>query len=269
VPARIALTPDRKTIHADGKDLSIVTVAVTDENGRVVSDAANRIDFDIQGSGRIIGVGNGDAISHEADVLVDTPAAKLISLNNWRTKEVSSIEDRPEVSASYDDAQWQKVDVRKETGTLNEGTVAVYRTHITIQPEDLETALHTVNFGMIDDDGWIYINGKLAGEAHDWRSNQSFEIDKFLKAGQNTIAVVVKNEGGPGGICKGVTLESTEKRRPENWHRSVFNGFAQVIVQSDKTGGKIKLSARANGLQQGEITILTKADAGYSAVVQK
>jgi hypothetical protein len=64
-------------------------------------------------------------------------------------------------------------------------------------------------------------------------------------------------------------LESTEKRRPENWHRSVFNGFAQVIVQSDKTGGKIKLSARANGLQQGEITILTKADAGYSAVVQK
>jgi len=130
-PARIKLMPDRTTIHADGKDLSIVTVAVTDENGRVVPNAANRIDLDLQGPGRIIGVGNGDAISHEPDVILDTPATRVIPLDNWRMQIVSSIENLPEISTQYDDTQWQKVDVRRESGTLQEGKVAVYRTYIT------------------------------------------------------------------------------------------------------------------------------------------
>lgn len=265
-PARIKLTADRTTIHADGKDLSIVTVAVTDENGRVVPDAANRIDFDLQGPGKIIGVGNGDAISHEPDVVLDTPATKVIPLENWRMKHVPSVESSSEVSPNYDDAQLQKVDTRRESGTLKEGQAAVYRAHITLQPKDLETEHNTLNFGMIDDEGWVYVNGKLVGEAHDWSSGQSFEIGKFVKSGENTIAVVVKNQSGRGGISKGITLELTKKYQPAGWYRTAFNGLAQVIIQSDQTEGEIKLSTRGNGLRQGNVNLRTSRNSEDQAV---
>lgn len=268
-PAGIKLTPDRSTIYGDGKDLSIVTVAVTDEKGRVVPDAANRIDFDLQGPGRIIGVGNGDAISHEPDVMLDTPATRVISLENWRMQLVSSVEGLSEVSTNYDDTQWQKAEVRGESGTLPEGKAAVYRAYVTLQPGDLETEHRALNFGMIDDDGWVYVNGKLAGEAHDWHLGQSFEIGKFLNPGKNTVAVVVKNKSGRGGIGKGVTLELTKKYQPASWHRSVFNGLAQVIVQSDKTGGEIKLSAHSNGLRQENIIIRANGKPEDSAIGKK
>jgi beta-galactosidase len=66
-PAVIQLQPDRSTIAADGEDLSIIDVSVVDARGRVVPDAANLIQFEIAGPGKIIGVGNGDPSSHEPD----------------------------------------------------------------------------------------------------------------------------------------------------------------------------------------------------------
>jgi beta-galactosidase len=65
-PAAIALWPDRGTILADGRDVSVVTVAVLDSQGLVVPTATNLVNFIVSG-GAIIGVGNGDPSSHEAD----------------------------------------------------------------------------------------------------------------------------------------------------------------------------------------------------------
>jgi hypothetical protein len=65
-PAAVALIPDRSTILDDGRDVSVVTVAVLDAQGNVVPTAANNITFSISG-GAIIGVGNGNPTSHEAD----------------------------------------------------------------------------------------------------------------------------------------------------------------------------------------------------------
>ncbi len=65
-PARIELIPDRKTIKADGVDLSFVTVKVVDKNGTVVPYADNLIKFEISGAGFIAGVDNGNQISHES-----------------------------------------------------------------------------------------------------------------------------------------------------------------------------------------------------------
>jgi beta-galactosidase len=66
-PATIVLSPDRGNIKADGEDVSVVNVSVLDEKGREVADAGNLIKFELKGNGRIIGVGNGDPSSHEAD----------------------------------------------------------------------------------------------------------------------------------------------------------------------------------------------------------
>jgi beta-galactosidase len=66
-PAAIHLQPDRSTITADGRDLSIIDVSVVDESGEVVAEANNLIRFELKGPGEIIGVGNGDPSSHEPD----------------------------------------------------------------------------------------------------------------------------------------------------------------------------------------------------------
>ncbi len=65
-PTKIVLVPDRREIGADGEDLSYVTVKIVDKEGRVCLDADNTITFGLNGEGSLAGVGNGNAISHEA-----------------------------------------------------------------------------------------------------------------------------------------------------------------------------------------------------------
>ena len=71
---QIQLTPDRKTINADGEDVAVFTVAALDAQGRVVPVAQNKINFAIEGAGKIIGVGNGDPSCHEPDMFVPNRA---------------------------------------------------------------------------------------------------------------------------------------------------------------------------------------------------
>lgn len=66
-PAAIVLRPDRESLHADGKDVSVVTVQIVDAQGRIVPTAGNEVAFAIAGAGTLIGVGNGDPVSHESD----------------------------------------------------------------------------------------------------------------------------------------------------------------------------------------------------------
>ena len=70
-PAEVVITPYKTTVLADGKDATIINVSVVDREGREVPDADNQVKFSIQGDAKIIGVGNGDPSSHEADKCVD------------------------------------------------------------------------------------------------------------------------------------------------------------------------------------------------------
>lgn len=58
--AKLMIQPDRIGIRADGQDLAFVTVTVADANGLMVPTATNRINFSIEGAGRIIATDNGD-----------------------------------------------------------------------------------------------------------------------------------------------------------------------------------------------------------------
>jgi beta-galactosidase len=64
-PAKIELIADRKSIKADGKDLSFITVKILDKNGNVVPNANNLVNFKLNGEGFIAGVDNGDEVSHD------------------------------------------------------------------------------------------------------------------------------------------------------------------------------------------------------------
>jgi beta-galactosidase len=65
-PARLVVTADHSSIKADGNDLSYLTVDVVDAKGVIVPDADNLVKFQVEGSGTIIGVDNGDPVSHES-----------------------------------------------------------------------------------------------------------------------------------------------------------------------------------------------------------
>ena len=64
-PARLVLVPDRTTLHADGQDLSFVTVRIEDADGTLVPVADNLVRFTVEGAGRIAAVDNGNAASVE------------------------------------------------------------------------------------------------------------------------------------------------------------------------------------------------------------
>jgi beta-galactosidase len=65
-PALLKLEPDRNEIHADGRDLSFVTVTVTDQSGWTVPRADHRIHLEVEGSGEIVATDNGDSTSLES-----------------------------------------------------------------------------------------------------------------------------------------------------------------------------------------------------------
>jgi beta-galactosidase len=65
-PANIIISADRKNIQADGKDLSFITVKITDAQGNLVPDAANDVQFAVTGEGFIAGTDNGSETGMES-----------------------------------------------------------------------------------------------------------------------------------------------------------------------------------------------------------
>ncbi len=60
-PQKISLTPDRRVITADGKDLSFITVDICDENGNLCPRDASMLFVKVSGCGRLRALCNGDA----------------------------------------------------------------------------------------------------------------------------------------------------------------------------------------------------------------
>jgi beta-galactosidase len=77
-PASIIAEIDRTRLAADGQDVAVVNVSVRDKAGVIVPQAAVRVDFDLIGAGRLIGVGNGDPNCHEPD-----KASYRTTYNGW------------------------------------------------------------------------------------------------------------------------------------------------------------------------------------------
>jgi beta-galactosidase len=267
-PAAVLLTPDRATIDANGEDVSVITVAVADAAGRVVPVAGNAVKFELEGPGRIIGVGNGDPSCHEPDVYVASAALSTVPVGGWRWKKLASIyaENLPETGASLDDSGWDKLDVMAESGPLGSREQGVFRTRFMVSAQDLAAPAMELYFGKIEGDGKVFVNGQLVGPAGDARAASSYEVKTLLHPGENTIAVTVANYGTAAGVNKGVWLRMPEPTPPVEWRRSVFNGLAQIIVQSSKEAGAIKLTARSAGLQPATVLLQTKPVAPRPAV---
>jgi beta-galactosidase len=248
--AAIQLTPDRAAIHADGEDISVVAVSVTDAQGRIVPVATNKIHFALDGPGKIIGVGNGDPSCHEPDQFFSPAPVREKSVDSWHWKEISNAwnNNLPEMAENFDDSGWPDANVNSRNGQLQGEGSAAFRTQIHLSTNDLDAESIEMTFSAISTDGFIFINGQKAGESRDPKTPATVDVKNFLHPGENTIAVAVANYGGSGGVNRGVTLRFTQKPAAIDWQRSVFNGLAEVLVQSTREPGEIKLTATADGL---------------------
>jgi beta-galactosidase len=67
----VVLKPYKTTLLADGQDVAVMNITAVDKEGREVPTANQLIKFSLKGDAKIIGVGNGDPSSHEADKCAD------------------------------------------------------------------------------------------------------------------------------------------------------------------------------------------------------
>ena len=62
---KLALTPDRPSIAADGRDLSYIEVDIEDAQGVVAPKAGSTIDVAVSGPGTLVGLDAGDSTNHD------------------------------------------------------------------------------------------------------------------------------------------------------------------------------------------------------------
>ncbi len=96
---------------------------------------------------------------------------------------------------------------------LTPNSWAVFRCNIKLTDDDIKNHATTLWFSRIDDNGWVFVNGKFIGQSTDWAHPWTFEAAHALRAGNNSIAVVVQNIAGPGGLGV-VNLISSQQPRP-------------------------------------------------------
>jgi beta-galactosidase len=261
-PASVQLKPDRTVIDADGQDAAVYTVSVADAQGRVVPTAGNLVSFDLEGPGRIIGVGNGDPSCHEPDTYIPASAFTLVPVDGWRWKKLADPypDNLPAELVAFDDSSWDAVDVRADTGPLGPRERAIFRVKFNVSAADLDSAAVELVFGKVEGGICAYVNGHRIGGSIDPHAPMVYDVKALLHPGENVVAVPAANYGGEGaGLTKGVSLRLQSVPAAVSWSRSAFNGLAQVIVQASKVPGAMKLTAHAAGLADASVVVDTRA----------
>ena len=258
--ASLLLVPDRPAIESGGDAVSVVTVLAADETGRAHPTSDAEIVFSLSGPGKIIGVGNGDPASHEPDRFVED--VRPLPLTNWRSKPVDSMGSLTETAFEHDDGAWERFHIREdEKKDVSTAPAVVYRAVFEL-PESTNAEailLFPRAFGESHD---VHVNGQPIdrGIGPDDIRRKEFRPDpKILRSGKNIVAVVAapfRDGEKMKSLARAQALGSVRLTIPAAaWRRRLFNGLAQVIVQSLPESGTIALKAESAGLKSAEIRI--------------
>jgi beta-galactosidase len=262
-PARLHLVATKNQLAADGTSLSIVTVTVEDAQNRIVPDASNLVSFELSGPGKIIGVGNGDPSSHEPDQYL--PNYTAIPVINWHTKAVDFLEPGAETSPTDNAPTWPLAQDPRWDEKPSPPAASVFRGEFTL-PSISSTAAITLFLHRFGEDEAVFLNGHALKLSVDEGNGEAkiagIPLDPaILVAGRNVLTLYARrftagdakikdwtwSRGGPANLSV-VTPAG-------RWQRSVFNGLAQIIVQSSTTAGTLTLTATSPNLRPATVEV--------------
>lgn len=231
----------KAAVTADSEDLAIITVSALDERKRSIANANAEILFTIEGPGKIIGVGNGDPSSIERDRYIDS--ISVITIADWKVKLIDP-----------KDSITQVLETNRSSGSAdasinNRAKVLQGNFYLTKKTEQVSaTVFLDRNWPNAD----LYVNGKLL-KRDATRLDEIAIPSPLLNQGTNVLAIVTKNSEVNKAPDNGqVSIQI--KQQAGQWRRKLFNGLAQVIIQSTGEPGEIVLKAVSNDLR-GEIKI--------------
>jgi regulation of enolase protein 1 (concanavalin A-like superfamily) len=248
VPAAIALITDRNTILADARDVSVVTVEVLDAQGRVVPVATNLINFTING-GNILGVGNGDPSSHEAD----KNSSQRSVFNGLAEVIVQSINQPGTITLTAASTGLTSTNITiTEAATLPPpapptGVVAVGGNAQATVTWDIVPGATTYNLWRAATSGGPYtpIAGNIGSLNLGYVDNNVTNLTTYYYVvtanGNGTSANSVEVSATPAAIVTGLTAMATNDRIVLNWNGSP--GASYNVKRSTVTGGPYDIIA--------------------------
>jgi len=254
---QIKLSADRKAIKADKTDVALITIQADATNSLLVPTADNEITFSITGPGRIIGVGNGDQTSLEPDQYLEQIGT--VKIQDLKEKIVNTANNPAEIAADYDDSKWQRAFKDERNDQFGKDVKYVmYRGYFDM-PENIKDATITWFYNSLGKEQSIYINGKqIAVQIKENQKGDEFKLDaSLLHPGKNSIAIITTP------LIK-MNIWASVNMNPgliqliypaAAWKRKLFNGKAQVIVQSTGEPGKISLTAQSTNLKTATIEL--------------
>jgi beta-galactosidase len=250
----VRLSVDRATLRAGGDDVAVVTVNVVDREGRAVPTANQRISFETTGPARLIGMGNGDPGSHEADKPAELH--RYAAATGWRHHGIAKPEDAAALmaepgTAGVDPFAWVPPDQRPADSAWNLVTATVSRQ----APAGQRLVLL---LGEVAPGVRYYLDGRPITPRQE---TGMAAVDLEPSGAQAQLAAVFPTPaGGTRALFDGAqsgrrwaSLRSTTPAAP--WQRSVFNGQAQVILQAGSEPGRTTLRAVGDGLAAAELAI--------------
>ena len=276
--AKLKADADRKTITADGKDLSYIEVDVTDANGHIVPDAANRVTFDVKGAGKLVGVDNGSSPDHDSYQADNRKAfsGKVLAIVQ-STKEAGEIT----VTAKADGLQPSTVKIATTAvpGTSTEKTVRSFyysRNYYVktgnkpILPSDVEVRYsdgtsdrQNVTWDAVSDDqiakaGSFSVAGTVAGQKISVRVTMIDEIGALLNYSASTpVGTPAVLPGSRPAVLPDGTV--TSANFAVHWTKpadTVYNTAGTVKVPGTATvfGKEFKVTATIR-VQRSQVTI--------------
>jgi hypothetical protein len=128
-------------------------------------------------------------------------------VHDWRMTKITPPANkfRParldEIKPDFDDSKWKPIEIKsdEDAAQLDENEYGVFRGSVDITADQLKAGDLNLQVSRMDDSGSVFINGKPIGDGRNWETSFTFPA-KGLHEGKNSIAIVVKNEGGKGGL---------------------------------------------------------------------
>jgi beta-galactosidase len=254
----VRLNVDRARLRADGSDVAVVSVNVVDREGRIVPTAQHRIRFEVEGAARLIGMGNGDPGSHEADKPAELH--RYAAASSWRHKAIARPEDAAALLADTGTAGWRDPFAWVPPGQQPaDGAWNVVKAEFA-RPAVTAAERAVLLVSDIAPGQQLYLNGRPVTPRRE-EAMGVIDLDPAQLRDRNTLAIAFATPaGGTGKLFENaqagrrwLTLRTTTPAAP--WERSVFNGHAQVILQSTGTAGRATLRARGEGLAPASLAI--------------